>query len=38
MFARVRSYFSTVRKNNHNVFQETVGALSGNPFIPTLAR
>jgi transposase len=36
-FARVRAYLSTVRKNNRNAFQETVAALSGSPFIPTLA-
>jgi len=35
MFARIRAYLSTVRKNNHDVFQETVAALSGKPFIPS---
>ncbi len=37
MFARVRAYFSTVRKHNRNVFQETIAAVSGNPFIPCSA-
>lgn len=37
MFARIRSYLSTVRKNNRDVFQDTVAAFSGNPFIPDLA-
>jgi transposase len=33
-FARIRAYLSTVRKNNRDVFQETVAALSGRPFMP----
>jgi len=37
MFARIRSYLSTARKNNRNVFQDIVAAVSGHPFIPTFA-
>jgi transposase len=37
MFARIRGYLSTVRKNQRNVFQELVAALSGRPFIPSIA-
>lgn len=37
MFARIRGYLSTVRKNQRNVFQELVAALSGRPFMPTAA-
>jgi transposase len=37
MFARIRAYLSTVRKNNRDVFQETVAAVSGSPFIPAFA-
>lgn len=37
MFARIRSYLSTVRKNHRNVFQELVVALSGDPFMPSVA-
>jgi transposase len=37
MFARIRSYLSTVRKNNRDVFQDIIAALSGDPFIPTFA-
>ncbi len=33
-FARIRAYLSTVRKNQRDVFQETVAALTGRPFIP----
>jgi transposase len=36
-FTRIRAYLSTVRKNNRNVFQDIVSALSGKPFIPQLA-
>ncbi len=35
MFARIRSYLSTVRKNQRDVFQDTVAALVGPPFIPS---
>ncbi len=37
LFARVRVYFFTVRKHNRNVFQETLAAVSGYPFIPSSA-
>ena len=37
VFARVRSYLSTARKNNRDVFQDIVAALAGNPFIPSRA-
>lgn len=33
-FARIRAYLSTVRKNKRGVFQETVNALTGRPFMP----
>ena len=36
-FARIRAYLSTVRKNKRNVFQETVNALIGQPFMPSAA-
>ena len=36
-FARIRAYLSTVRKNQRDVFQETVAALTGQPFIPSVA-
>lgn len=36
MFARIRAYLSTVRKNNRDVFQETVAALAGRPFMPAI--
>lgn len=32
--ARIRSYLSTVRKHNLNVFQAIVDLLAGNPFLP----
>jgi len=34
IFARVRGYLSTVRKNRRDVFENIVAALHGNPFIP----
>lgn len=34
-FARIRSYLSTVRKNDRDVFREMVNLLAGHPFIPT---
>lgn len=37
MFARIRSYLSTARKNNLDVFQEIVAALDGRPFMPSVA-
>ena len=37
MFARIRGYLSTVRKNQRNVFQELAAALSGRPFMPGVA-
>jgi transposase len=37
MFARIRAYLSTARKNNRNVFQDIVTAVSGSPFIPAFA-
>jgi len=37
MFARIRGYLSTARKNHRDVFQELVAALSGRPFMPTAA-
>jgi transposase len=36
-FARIRAYLSTVRKNQRDVFQETVAALTGQPFMPSVA-
>ena len=35
MFARIRAYLSTARKNQRDVFQDTVAALVGQPFIPS---
>ncbi|MGI0134045.1 MAG: IS66 family transposase, partial [Candidatus Micrarchaeaceae archaeon] len=37
MFARIRAYLSTVRKNQRNVFEDTLAALRGQPFMPTIA-
>lgn len=37
MFARIRAYLSTARKNQRDVFQEIVAALSGQPFMPSIA-
>ena len=37
MFARIRSYLSTARKNQRNVFEETVAVFAGQPFMPTIA-
>ena len=37
MFARIRAYLSTARKNKRDVFQEIVAALSGQPFMPSVA-
>ena len=34
-FARIRVYHSTVRKNHRDVFQSTVAALAGQPFMPS---
>lgn len=36
MFARIRSYVSTVRKHRLNVFQSIVQTVRGNPFMPQL--
>lgn len=36
-FARIRAYLSTVRKNQRDVFQETIAALTGHPFMPRAA-
>jgi len=36
LFARVRSYISTVRKHGNNVLDAISSALSGDPFIPRL--
>lgn len=36
-FARIRTYLSTARKNKRDVFQEIVAALSGQPFMPSVA-
>jgi hypothetical protein len=36
-FARIRSYISTVKKNNENVLDCLVEAFLNNPFIPNLA-
>jgi hypothetical protein len=36
MFARIRAYVSTVRKNKRDVFQEIIAALAGRPFIPSV--
>ncbi len=36
LFALIRSYISTVRKQGRSVFQELKAALHGNPFIPAL--
>ena len=33
-FARVRSYLSTARKQDHNAFAAMIGAMSGQPFMP----
>ncbi len=33
-FARVRSYLSTARKQDHNAFDAMIGAMSGQPFMP----
>jgi len=37
VFARVRAYLSTVRKNKRDLFEEIVAALSGKPFMPSIA-
>lgn len=36
-FARIRSYLSTVRKNDRDVFHDIVAALDGRPFMPSVA-
>jgi transposase len=36
LFALIRSYISTVRKQGRSVFQELKAALHGNPFIPAV--
>ena len=36
-FARIRSYLSTSRKNERDVFQDIVAALAGQPFMPSAA-
>jgi transposase len=36
-FARIRSYLSTVRKNQRDVFSEMVHLFQGQPFIPSAA-
>jgi transposase len=35
IFARIRSYLSTVRKNQRDVFSEMVNLFAGQPFIPS---
>lgn len=35
MFARIRAYLSTARKNQRDIFQDIVAALAGRPFMPT---
>jgi transposase len=37
LFASIRSYISTVRKQGRSIFQELKAAISGNPFIPNAA-
>lgn len=37
MFARIRAYLSTARKNQRNVFEDTVAVFAGQPFMPTIA-
>jgi len=37
MFARIRAYLSTSRKNQRDVFQDIVAALAGQPFMPSAA-
>ena len=37
MFARIRAYLSTARKNQRDVFQDVVAAVAGQPFMPTVA-
>lgn len=37
MFARIRAYLSTSRKNQRDVFQDIVAALAGHPFMPSAA-
>lgn len=37
MFARIRAYLSTSRKNQRDVFQDIVAAISGRPFMPSIA-
>jgi transposase len=34
MFARIRAYLSTARKNQRNVFRETSAIFTGQPFMP----
>lgn len=34
LFASIRSYISTVRKQGRSVFKELTAAIAGNPFIP----
>jgi transposase len=34
LFATIRSYISTVRKQGQSIFQELKAAMAGNPFIP----
>jgi transposase len=34
LFARIRSYISTARKNHCNVLKAILGAFTGKPFIP----
>jgi len=34
VFARIRSYVSTARKNGRNVFEDLTAAVQGQPFIP----
>lgn len=35
LFASIRSYISTVRKQGRSIFQDLKAAFAGNPFIPT---
>lgn len=34
LFAKIRSYISTVRKQGRSIFQDLKAAIAGNPFIP----
>ncbi len=36
VFARIRGYISTARKNGVNIMEALLGAFQGNPFSPAL--